>query len=371
MTSPDHVFVDALGVCVHLELTGLTPAESDHIRALWAHCACAHAGETSVVIRAALDSNVLVLLDTADFDMVLGSFPELCERLSSLITRTAVAERATSLLMLHAGGVADPQTGRAAVMVGPSGMGKTTATRILGREYVYVSDETIGFDAHLRIEPYLKPLALKDDLPASLGWKTQAAPESLGLRMTDAAAFDLGPLLFLDRIPTSADGERAQGAQIVPIPADEAIHRLVEQVSYLASRETPIRRLRHLIEVAGGAYRVRYSEATSIAPVLAELFPGLRPVRYDRVLSRAVVSDEVSVGGRTHLFQDGRLIVLNEIATLIWRLSEFPTPLTLIEEAVWRAFGHPIGEGDVDELVTELTAAGLLIESSSEMELIR
>ena len=60
------------------------------------------------------------------------------------ITRAFIEQRQGQLLMFHAGAVADPTTGRSLVYVAPGGTGKSTLTTKLGREFGYLTDETVG-----------------------------------------------------------------------------------------------------------------------------------------------------------------------------------------------------------------------------------
>ena len=77
-----------------------------------------------------------------------------CASLSIDVTLAALAQRAGELLLLHAAGLAAPDGGGVVVLVGPSGRGKTTAARVLGRHFRYVSDESIGIDTDGTVLPY-------------------------------------------------------------------------------------------------------------------------------------------------------------------------------------------------------------------------
>lgn len=46
--------------------------------------------------------------------------------------------------MLHAGAVCHPDTSSSIAYAAPGGTGKTTLTRVLGRRYGYLTDETVG-----------------------------------------------------------------------------------------------------------------------------------------------------------------------------------------------------------------------------------
>ena len=97
--------------------------------------------------------------------------------LSQQVTLAAIEAARGRAWMLHAAGIATPD-GPVVVLVGPSGRGKTTASRALGAVYGYVSDETVAIDEDGRVWPYRKPLSVIEDFAAP---KTQLAPSALGL----------------------------------------------------------------------------------------------------------------------------------------------------------------------------------------------
>lgn len=115
--------------------------------------------------------------------------------LSPAVTVRAIDARAGDLVMLHAAALADPDTGRTAVLVAASGTGKTTASRTLGRRFIYLSDETAAIGRDGAVLPYRKPLSIIESGPL----KTQVAPSALGLRTTDRECH-LAAVLVLERV---------------------------------------------------------------------------------------------------------------------------------------------------------------------------
>ena len=66
-------------------------------------------------------------------------------------------------------------------LVGPSGTGKTTATRLLATRLGYVSDETVSIDPDGTVAPHPKPLSVVARPTAGRGDKQQLSPDDLGL----------------------------------------------------------------------------------------------------------------------------------------------------------------------------------------------
>ena len=72
---------------------------------------------------------------------------------------SAIDQRAGEVIMLHAAGLALPD-GRVVAFVAPSGTGKTTLSRTLGKAFGYVSDETVVINFDGTVTPYPKPLSV-------------------------------------------------------------------------------------------------------------------------------------------------------------------------------------------------------------------
>lgn len=193
--------------------------------------------------------------------------PTLMDRLSPMVTRVAVTERRHDLVMFHACAVADPDSGDAVVLYGPSGTGKTTMARTLCTELVYLSDETAGVSDDLRVVPYLKPLSIivnhGDDL------KEQVSPGRLGLVRPREMPYRLRGLVQLRREPTHA-GE----AELESLTTVEALPELVAQTSYTREMERPLHRLADLAHQVGGVRSATYAEAEQLGPVVRAILDG-------------------------------------------------------------------------------------------------
>lgn len=181
--------------------------------------------------------------------------------LSPAVTTAAIDARAGDLVMLHAAALADPDSGRTAVLVAASGTGKTTASVTLGRTFAYLTDETAAITRDGVVMPYRKPLSIIDGGHL----KKQVAPSTLGLLSTEAKG-RLAALLVIERDPAH------EGEPIVEkLDTVDAIAAIAPQSSYLPSMDKPLHRLAELIHLVGGARHVRYAESAALAPVLTRL----------------------------------------------------------------------------------------------------
>lgn len=163
--------------------------------------------------------------------------------------------------MLHAAGLALPD-GRVIALIGPSGRGKTTASRVLGSSLGYVSDETVAIDDEGRVHPYRKPLSIIEEPAAP---KVQRAPSQLGLGALPGAPLQLAAIVLLER----RDGVAEPYTERVTFA--DALEEMVTQSSYLMELPTPLQTVwRHVHEV-GGVHRVTYSEAESIVELVTAL----------------------------------------------------------------------------------------------------
>jgi hypothetical protein len=203
-------------------------------------------------------------------DLFARDLPTLMDRLSPMVTRVAVSERRRDLVMFHACAVADPETGDAVVLYGPSGTGKTTMARTLCTDLVYLSDETAGVSADLRVVPYLKPLSIivthGDDL------KEQVSPGRLGLVRPDQRPYRLTGLVQLTRDPWHHGDATLESLATV-----EALPELVAQTSYTRELDRPLHHLAGLVHRVGGVHRATYAEAEQLRPVVRAILDGATP----------------------------------------------------------------------------------------------
>jgi hypothetical protein len=187
----------------------------------------------------------------------------LLERLSQDLCDWAITERRDDLLMIHAGGLADPATGAAVGLVGPSGAGKSTAVRTLGRRFGYLGDEVLAVDDARRVVPLPKPLSL---ILPNRPSKAQIAAGDLGLVPAPTEPRLVG-LLVLDRRPTAT-------VDLEPIAMVDALALVGPQVSFLGTRPRPLHWLAEHLERVGGAQRVTYEESADLVPVIEALVEG-------------------------------------------------------------------------------------------------
>jgi len=196
-----------------------------------------------------------------------GDLATVMDRLSPMVTRVAVNDRRGDLVMFHACAVADPETGDAVVLYGPSGTGKTTMARTLCTDFVYLSDETAGVTADLRVVPYVKPLSIIVRPGDTL--KEQVSPARLGLLRPRAVPYRLRALVQLRRDPQH-QGE----AVLEPMATVDALPELVAQTSYTREMERPLHRLADLAHRVGGVRRVTYAEAAQVRPCVRAILDG-------------------------------------------------------------------------------------------------
>ena len=86
----------------------------------------------------------------------------------------AILEQAVVMMMLHACGLADRETGRVVALVAASGTGRTTASTSRAKTWGYVTDETVAIRDNVSVAPHPKPLSLKQAIVGPP--KTQVEP---------------------------------------------------------------------------------------------------------------------------------------------------------------------------------------------------
>jgi hypothetical protein len=189
------------------------------------------------------------------------------DRLTPTVTWRALTERRSDLVMFHACAVADPESGHAVALYGPSGTGKTTMARALCTDLVYLSDETAALDADLHVVPYPKPLSILTGGPGTL--KDQVSPGQLGLVRPTGSVHRLRGLVQLRRDPTLR-GE----AVIEQLATVDALPELVAQTSFTRDMARPLHQLADLARRTGGVRRVTYAEAEQVRPLIGSILDG-------------------------------------------------------------------------------------------------
>ena len=257
----------ALGVPVSVRCHGGRAAELHAAVAdAWRDCAApAHqdAAPVDVLVDVLLDDDdELVRRARLEGMTAATSLEQVLHDLSPVVTEAVITRNAGDLFMLHAAGLAAPGSGACVALVAPSGTGKTTAARVLGRELGYVSDETVGIAPDRAVVAYPKPLSVIER--SGSGLKTQSAASVLGLRRAPDR-LTLAGILFLDRDPSRTE------LRVEPVPTLRALAALAPQTSYLARLPAPLHRVADLLQATGGLRRVRYREAEELVDVVHDL----------------------------------------------------------------------------------------------------
>jgi hypothetical protein len=246
------ICVEVLGVVIPLDVRGSSLCAA--VSQAWRDCRTTRTPEVAGI-------SVAIGSGDAPVDVSGKDAREVLHRLSPTITQRAITAQAGELIMLHAAALAVPSTGATAILVAESGTGKTTASRALGVDLAYLTDETAGITDEGRMVPYRKPLSLIE----GGALKTQRAASSLGLTLTDGDCH-LAAIVFLDRQP-----DHEGGPTVSTLDTIDAIAALAPQCSYLPSTHRPLHRLADLLHRTGGAHLVTYREAATLEPVLLQL----------------------------------------------------------------------------------------------------
>ncbi|KAF2414814.1 hypothetical protein B1729_03000 [Microbacterium sp. B35-04] len=363
-----NLLISALGVRVRITCDGLDADEVQAVEDAWrdARVDADDAGPAEVEVAAGTGGGIRNLLSA----------------LSQRVTLAAIEAQRGRMWMLHAAGLALPD-GRVVALVGPSGRGKTTAARVLGREFGYVSDETVAVDVEGRVHPYRKPLSI---IEAGEAEKAQRSPSTLGLRELPDAELRLAGIVLLDR------REAIDGAVVEEVDLGDALPDLVAQSSYLTDLLAPLRTIAAHVASAGGILRVTYADVAALVDVLpwlagsvrrggeTERIPPAASVRHsggDRGRMdhdgprwfRTPVHDEIELPDpqRLAVLQvddagEGTVRVLAGVAPTLLGEAQAASLDDLIEAAV-RAHGRPAGQ-DAESLVraalTDLADAGIV-----------
>ncbi len=262
-TTAGALVIDALGTQVRVKVDG--PRAEDvnrHLLRAWARCREGRLSRAGDTVRVATHTGT----------DPIAVLPDVTVR----VTRALIGAQTGRLLMLHAGAVCHPSTGRSLVYVAEGGAGKTTLTRALAQRYGYLTDETVAIDDEDRVLAYPKPLSMRP-APTSTAdcvcrgpgtpWlpKQEHSPDDLGLVRAPAVA-TVARLVLLDRVDDHG-GE----PDVAELGLLDAVTAIAPQTSALYALPSGLRRCADLIEATGPVLRVRYSEAESLRDLTAEL----------------------------------------------------------------------------------------------------
>ncbi|WP_400997718.1 hypothetical protein [Agromyces sp. GXQ0307] len=312
------------------------------------------------------------------------SAERLAANIVSEATLAGIGELAGSALMLHAGAVA-LEDGRVIALVGPSGRGKTTASRALGRGLGYVTDETLAVYPDGEVLPYRKPLSVGTE-PAA---KTPIPASSAGLRELPSARLVLDAIVVLDR------REGVEAPYVETIPLLDALEELVPQTSFLTRLRAPLRTLVTTVLSTGGVRRVVYSEAETLPGLVDEILAArsdesphlvdvgvsttdcdcgaklgeqsdVVPAAPGAVYRRSEYRDALSVDDALVVYRRNIVSVLDGIGPVLWFAASDTTAAELTDAAL-REMPAPPADIDparvVEATLDELVAADLLVRA--------
>jgi hypothetical protein len=350
------LYVSAIGATVAIDLSSLDADDAEAVRDVWADAAAGAVDEPAAIVVPRASGRTRML-----------------QSLSRQVTRAAIDARQADLWMLHAAGIATPE-GDVVAFVGPSGRGKTTATRHLGRHYGYVSDETIGIARDGRVVAYRKPLSIIEEPRAP---KTERRPSSVGLG-TIPPDLRVRAIVLLHR-----HADHAGAPVVTDVDLADALDDLVTQSSHLVERPDSLRFIAAVSEATGGIRAVHYREASDLAGIVPGLLAGPASIpwiappiirepapvgdrRGEPRFFRAATVDEVELTASDRiavLTRDaagrGTVHVLDGIAPTLWAAAT-GVPFDVLVAAATSAHGAPDGadaadlvRASVDRLITE------------------
>lgn len=175
------------------------------------------------------------------------------------ITYAAIRAGKGRLVLLHAGAVANPETGATLVCVARGGTGKTTLTRRLGQRFGYLSDETVAITQNGRVLPYPKPLSIREP---GQDVKRETPPGDLGLVPAPEECW-LQSILYLDR------DSRHEGVTFTELDLLTALGVITAETSSLGSLPAGLRAIADLVAATRPIRLCEYSESADLTEVLA------------------------------------------------------------------------------------------------------
>lgn len=297
--------------------------------------------------------------------------------LSGYLTRQILRRMIGTRILLHAGVVDHPDLG-VVLLVGPSGAGKSTATTVLGRSagVGYLSDELGIIDPQsLKVEAYPKPVSrVSGDVGISRKRDLPLAGEGL-TPVPSAAAPD--HVLLLNRVG-AAD---APAPSLCRVPMAEALPTLIAQSSSMWKVPGALGVLAGLLNRAGGALEVTYSDADQIAGLLAYP-PAAAHEDWVPVESVGTEPQPVRAGGyRCAPFHDAlglsdSLVILGQrsvrviagIGALVWELlheSGGATASELEQQLIAEMGDHPDSAAIAQQTLDELVRIGAVERSDA------
>lgn len=274
-------------------------------------------------------------------------------RASMLITLALIELNVGRGLLFHAAAATDSD-GRALLLVGPSGAGKTTAVAHLARATSYLTDETALVDEEGAVAGYPKPLSLVDH-----GAQTLRAASDLGLAVASPARARVERVLIVDR----SCGTPGRMPVTSRLSIAEGIVAVVPQLSGLSAHPSPLVALARLSRRVGGFERLQYSDVHDIDPEAGppttprlaepELVFSVPQRRRERCadtdtdtesdtdgLVQTPTDDAIEASGALLIARKGRVTVLAGIARTIWLETTRPTGFDVLLDGLRTVHGR-------------------------------
>ncbi len=371
------MLLSLLGRPVDLDLSQVSAATAEGLERAWAQCAVpAGAVDPGDALRTRLLPPGTPREEVGPGDLVLPRLDaDVTYAVSQHLTRVAIDSGAGHLLMFHAAGLLEPGSGEVVGVLAPSGTGKTTFCEVLGDRFGYVTDETLAIDPSSgEVLPYPKPLSIVGG-PNRSG-KADHSPVELGL----------DPVTGRPRLAALVVAERvSSGNTLVPTLLAEAMADAIPQTSSLFCLPDPLRALARVLTLAGGPWKLRFSNQDHCAHLLASLatsseepppwshLPGtgdgdttLVPVDNDGLgerdrFVRAPWTDAVASEGHVILLYGRRPVTLGGAGAAVWTAAEAPLTIHGIHGQVVRALGENSRSWAlVEDAVETLVARGVL-----------
>ena len=398
--SRSDVPIRAFGHAIRIDLSQTPPEVPAEIARLWARCAdprppqdaetitVRYVPPTEVTARGQVTQDGATVVEYARVE-------DLPYELSRTVTLTALRAVAGRHVLLHAAGLHDEATDRFLALVAPTGTGKTTACRVLGRSFGYVTDETVCLTDDGTAVPYPKPLSVVRD-PQRPFDKDEHSPDELGLGPTPAAP-RLGALVVLRRDPS------IERPRLVPLGVLEAVAAVIPESSGARVTHHALRRLAEIVTTGPGPHRLEYRDIADCVELLRAHLrtagappPDARPWEHvppvgsqDEGLStdvdaapgpvrtvdpdpgpvpppevpvtRAPYVDALTADGQALVLQQDRVVHLHGLAALAWFLLGDPMDRCALATEIRTDLGnHPDADALVAAAVAELWSAGLL-----------
>lgn len=339
----DDLVIDAFGVRWALRMDGVDPVVATRLTELWDGARVRGPAPGGGDVETFHIGDVP---DGATGHSLHGDEPpeSIPYAVSRALTFASITRRRGSALMLHAAGLS--RGPRAVALVGPSGTGKSTASRVLGRHFGYLSDETVVIEEDRRVAPYRKPVSVLVE-HGSRWDKVELSPAELGLQTPDTAYVEA--LLVLERDPAH------RVPSLTTLPLLDALVAVIPETSSLPMLDRPLQRLAEVAVRSGGPFVLRYAEIEDCVELVADLLdpegswsrtPSGR-AQWTATPSPGRPAPVVTPEGQedhdgTRVVRSGWTDVLHDADGTLLLVGDRPVRLGPVGEAVWRRAEQPI-----------------------------